>query len=75
MVRESFKYKIWINLGVAFFSILVMLISVFSQKWDIYKNLEGTLSGIWLGLILINGLEWARLEQERKWELTQVKTK
>jgi len=75
MVRESFKYKIWINLGVAFFSILVMLISIFSQKWDIYKNLEGTFGGIWLGLILINGLEWARLEQERKWELTQVKTK
>jgi hypothetical protein len=44
MVRESFKYKIWINLGVAFFSILVMLISIFSQKWDIYKNLEKELS-------------------------------
>lgn len=64
MFNETFKFKAIINLGVAVFSLFVMVISTFTQM-DIYKNFEGTLGGIWLGLVLINGLEWLRLEQQR----------
>lgn len=63
--NESFKYKIWINLGFGLLLLTVLLISIFTNKIELFERVMEEFSGILIALVLINGLEWLRLEGEK----------
>lgn len=65
-INESFKSKIYVNLGVSIFFIILLLVSIFIKNYYIFEISIRNFSGILIGIILLNGLEWLRLENMNK---------
>lgn len=64
-MAESYRYKVYINLGFGLVLFVMLLISMFSGRIEIYEETILAFSGMIVGLLIINGLEWLRLEQDR----------
>ena len=65
MKKESYRCKIYINLGFSFLFLVLMIVSIFINKVEIFEKVFLEFSGLTIGLLLINGLEWLRLENDR----------
>ena len=63
-MAESYRYKVYINLGLGLLLFAVLVISMFT-KIEFYEKVMLEFSGIVIALLIINGLEWLRLEEER----------
>ena len=63
-MAETYRYKVYINLGLGLLLFGVLVISMFT-KIEFYEKVMREFSGIVIALLIINGLEWLRLEEER----------